>query len=87
MLLNLRITNYEDKALVERLVEGLRLNNTNLILEILQCLYVLLDLDNKFSLSGEDQIACKLENAGGLDELSELEKHPNLSVYNEVDKI
>ena len=86
-LLVLRIANFENASLLERLVEGLRLRDVGLILEIIQSLDVLLSLDAKFNLTGEDQIASKLEIAGGLDELSELEKHPNLTVYEVVDKL
>ena len=86
-LLVLRIANFENASLLERLVEGLRLRDVGLILEIIQSLDVLLSLDAKFNLTGEDQIAYKLEIAGGLDELSELEKHPNLTVYEVVDKL
>lgn len=66
---------------------NLKLDDAALLIEILQALGYLLQLDKAVPLRGDDSIAYKFELAGGLDEIENLQKHPNLSVYQEVEKL
>ena len=53
----------------------------------MQALAIIFDLDKACGLIGEKSFAYKYEMEGGLDTLEELQKHPNITVFEEVDKL
>jgi hypothetical protein len=63
------------------------LNDANIVLEILQALEPILKLDIQYKLKGEATMAFKVEAEGGLDKLEELQKHPNVSIYDQIEKL
>ena len=58
--------------MINLFIDGLKINDANVIIEVLQSLTTILQLDGACDLRGEDSFAYKLETAGGLDELEKL---------------
>lgn len=75
---------FSDFQLIPSMVAILRDPDTKVILEILQALEPLLKLDTHMGLQGDNQVAYKLEVAGGFDEIEDLEKHPNKYIYKQI---
>lgn len=72
------LANHENSKLISLLADGLKINDAQIILEILQALSVILELDASCGLKGPESFAYKYEVEGGLDRLEDLQKHPNI---------
>lgn len=84
---NYNLANYDDRKVVAILAQGLRLNDAQIVMEILQALTTIFELDQRCNLKDKESFAYRFEIEGGLDELEQLQKHPNLQVYNAVDEM
>lgn len=54
-------------------------------MEILQAFEVLFALDQAMNLEGENKIVYKFEKEEGVDKLEELQKHPNITIYKQIE--
>jgi len=54
------------------------------VLEIIEALDVVFQLDGILELKGSNQMCYKFEELKGIDVLDDLQKHPNLKVYDAV---
>ena len=80
------ITQFNHGEILKLLAKNLKINDAAIIIEIIQSLGHLIQLDKMIPLQGEDSIAYKLEVENVLDELENLQKHPNVKIYNEVEQ-
>lgn len=83
---HLLLCEFNDRELINLLTTNLKLDDANIVIEIIQALDVLMELDKDCCapLTGEDSIAYRFEAAGGPYQLGILEKHPNIKVFNEI---
>lgn len=83
----LSVVYFEEFQLFRVFVKVLKVMDVGVIMEILSCLDILFKLDKELKLSGSQQMAYKFEELGGVEVLDELQKHPNLKVYEAVEKL
>ena len=83
----MKLMSSSNYILIKYLVQGLKLNDVNIIMEILLTFEQILELDALYNLQGQHSISYKIEEERGLDILEDLQKHPNITVYNQIEKL
>ena len=73
----IHVSNLHEGQFIQYLVAGLRQADSNLIIEVLQAFNELLKLDKVTQGPVHEKIGYRMEIAGALDEIENLQKHPN----------
>ena len=72
---------------IENICLALKIQDANILIEVLEAIDIILCLDAQVPLYDEDKILFQLEIAGGLDSIESLQKHPNKKVFAIVKRI
>ena len=73
----IHVATFSESRLIKLLANALKIQNHDLLIEILESLKIIFGLDKIFQLSDTDKMSYKFEVSGGLDNLENLQLNPS----------